>query len=200
MLCEKPMAVTVQRMRSDDRRVPTAPRQADDRVSPSLRRNPIWARSRSFARRRIGEPKFFNSSFSMTVREHNIRTDRELGGGTLLRHRRYCHQRRASSVPFGADGSDGASRSTAARPDSPRIDESTGAVLRFERERLASFVTQLQCRGRRGLVRIVGTNGHLRWIRPTRARRRSGLRVDRQRENHTKADRQAGSVRAGAAV
>jgi predicted dehydrogenase len=32
---------------------------------------------------RIGEPKCFNSSFSMTVREHNIRTDRELGGGTL---------------------------------------------------------------------------------------------------------------------
>src|SRR4026208_932894 len=31
----------------------------------------------------IGTPKFFSSSFSMTVRDENIRTKKDLGGGTL---------------------------------------------------------------------------------------------------------------------
>src|SRR5438132_14389902 len=38
----------------------------------------------------IGEPKFFNSSFSLTVRPGNIRTQAELGGGTLYVFRGYC--------------------------------------------------------------------------------------------------------------
>ena len=38
----------------------------------------------------IGEPKFFNSSFSMTVRGGDIRTKREMGGGTLYDIGVYC--------------------------------------------------------------------------------------------------------------
>ena len=34
-------------------------------------------------RGQIGEPKFFNSSFSMTVRAGDIRTKKDLGGGTF---------------------------------------------------------------------------------------------------------------------
>src|SRR6185436_19153093 len=39
---------------------------------------------------RIGEPKFFNSSFALTVRDGNIRTRPELGGGTLYDIGVYC--------------------------------------------------------------------------------------------------------------
>ena len=41
-------------------------------------------------RGRIGEPRFFNSSFSMTCARGNIRTKRELGGGTLYDIGIYC--------------------------------------------------------------------------------------------------------------
>ena len=41
-------------------------------------------------RGRIGVPKYFNSSFSMTVRRGDIRTKREYGGGTLYDIGVYC--------------------------------------------------------------------------------------------------------------
>src|SRR3954462_9360313 len=39
---------------------------------------------------KIGAPKFFNSSFSMTVREGNIRTRQDLGGGSVYDIGVYC--------------------------------------------------------------------------------------------------------------
>ena len=41
-------------------------------------------------RGRLGELKFFNSSFSMTVRRGDIRTKRAYGGGTLYDIGVYC--------------------------------------------------------------------------------------------------------------
>ena len=41
-------------------------------------------------RGRIGEPKFFNSSFAMTVRANDIRTKKDMGGGTLYDIGVYC--------------------------------------------------------------------------------------------------------------
>ena len=41
-------------------------------------------------KRRIGEPKFFNSSFAMSVRPNDIRTRRATGGGTLYDIGVYC--------------------------------------------------------------------------------------------------------------
>src|SRR6266542_5711910 len=39
---------------------------------------------------KIGEPRLFNSVFSMQVRPGNIRTDKEMGGGTLYDIGIYC--------------------------------------------------------------------------------------------------------------
>lgn len=41
-------------------------------------------------RGRIGAPKFFNSSFAMTVRRNDIRTKKEMGGATLHDIGVYC--------------------------------------------------------------------------------------------------------------
>ena len=69
---------------------------------------------------RIGDPKFFNSSFSMTVRKGNIRTKARAGRRHVVRHRRLLHQRRAPSVSRRTDRSDRPSRSTAAPARSRR--------------------------------------------------------------------------------
>src|SRR4029078_6796478 len=91
-------------------------------------------------RGRIGEPKFFNSSFSMTVRRDDIRTKRDMGGGTLYDIGVYCIN--AARYLFRAEPTDVMAMSVnsgIARLD--EIDESTGAVLRFDGGRIAAFVT-----------------------------------------------------------
>jgi len=82
VLCEKPMAVT-----SDEcERMIEACRtnRVKLMIAYRLHFEEINLKGVDLVRRgRIGEPRFFNSSFSMTVRDGNIRTKRELGGGTL---------------------------------------------------------------------------------------------------------------------
>jgi glucose-fructose oxidoreductase len=91
-------------------------------------------------RRRIGEPKFFNSSFSMTVREGDIRTKRALGGGTLFDIGVYCIN--AARGLFRAEPTEVVALSVnSGVAKLNEIDESTGAVLRFDGERIATFVT-----------------------------------------------------------
>ena len=52
----------------------------------------------------IGEPRIFNSVFTMQVKEGNIRVRPETGGGHALGHRHLLHQRRAVPVPRRAGG------------------------------------------------------------------------------------------------
>ena len=185
VLCEKPMAVTVEeceRMIDACRR---APRQADDRLPPALRGDQPGGSSSWCAQGRIGEPKFFNSSFSMTVRRGDIRTKTELRRRHALRHRRLLHQRRALPVPRRAEGGRWPSRSTAAPATLAEIDESTGAILRFDGERVASFVTSFNAAD----VAVVPHRRH-----QGRHPRRSGLRVRRGSRLH--ADRRRQDARA----
>jgi glucose-fructose oxidoreductase len=110
-------------------------------------------------RGRIGDPKFFTSSFSMTVRPHNIRTKKDLGGGTLYDLGVYCIN--AARYLFRAEPSEVMAisvNSGAAR--TAEIDESTGALLRFDGERVAAFVTSFHA-GDAGAYRIVGTKGDI---------------------------------------
>jgi glucose-fructose oxidoreductase len=53
-------------------------------------------------RGRLGELKFFNSSFSMTVRRGDIRTKRAYGGGTLYDIGVLLHQCGSKSLSLGA--------------------------------------------------------------------------------------------------
>jgi predicted dehydrogenase len=106
---------------------------------------------------RIGSPKFFNSSFSMTVKGDNIRTEKELGGGTLYDIGVYCIN--AARHIFRAEPKEVMAVSVnSGPPNLAEIDESTGALLRFEGERVAAFVTSFNAADVAS-YRIVGTKG-----------------------------------------
>jgi glucose-fructose oxidoreductase len=110
-------------------------------------------------RGRIGEPRFFNSSFAMTVRAGDIRTKKDLGGGTLYDIGVYCIN--AARYLFRSEPIEVMAisvNSGAAKVS--QIDESTGALLRFDGARVAAFVTSFNSADV-GSYRIVGTKGQL---------------------------------------
>ena len=148
-------------------------------------------------RGRIGEPKFFNSSFAMTVRRDDIRTKKDMGGGTLYDIGVYCIN--AARYLFRAEPKEVMAisvNSGTAKLD--EIDESTGALLRFDGERVAAFVTSFNAADVAS-YRIVGTKGQLH-VDPAYEYAEGWLRADGQRKDHAQAHRQARPVRAGAAV
>ena len=158
VLCEKPLAVTVaecQRMieacRSSRVKLMVAYRlhfdQATLEVVDLVRKG------------RIGEPKFFNSSFAMRVRPDNIRTKPEMGGGTLYDIGVYCIN--AARAIFASEPRDVMAisvNSGAAR--TRRIDESTGALMRFDDGRVAAFVTSFNSADISSYT-VVGTKGSI---------------------------------------
>jgi glucose-fructose oxidoreductase len=158
VLCEKPMAPTAsecQRMidscRSNGVKLMIAYRLHFEEINLKV--------IELVRRGRIGEPKFFNSSFSMRVREGDIRTKPEMGGGTLYDIGVYCIN--AARYLFRSEPTEVRALSVnsgAAR--TKRIDESTGALLRFEGERLAAFITSFNASDVAS-YRIVGTKGML---------------------------------------
>src|SRR6185369_15146769 len=89
VLCEKPMAVTADEC--EQMIESCASNGVKFMVAYRLHFEEINLNAIDIVRRRrIGEPKFFNSSFSMTVRSGDIRTRRALGGGTLYDIGVYC--------------------------------------------------------------------------------------------------------------
>src|SRR5262249_53480647 len=89
---------------------------------------------------KIGEPRIFQSLFTMQVKEGNIRLDARLGGGTLYDIGVYCinaarylfRSEPTEVVAFSERGKD---------PHFRKIDAMTSALLRFPQNRLASFTT-----------------------------------------------------------
>lgn len=109
---------------------------------------------------RIGEPRFFNSAFSMQVKEGNIRVKTERGGGPLpdlgvycINAARYLFQ----DEPFEASA-------FASRPkDDPRfkeVDETVSAILRFPGDRQATFTCSFGA-GDVSWFSVVGTKGNI---------------------------------------
>jgi len=108
---------------------------------------------------KIGEARLFNSTFSMQVREGNIRTKGDMGGGPLPDIGIYCIN--AARYLFQDEPLEVVAM--AASSDDPRfssIDETVSAILRFPGERVASFVCSF---GAADMSRyeVVGTDGHL---------------------------------------
>jgi predicted dehydrogenase len=158
VLCEKPMAVTV----DECQRMIDACR--DNRVklmiAYRLHFEAVNLKAIELVRRgRLGDPKFFNSSFALTVRPNNIRTKKELGGGTLYDIGVYCIN--AARYLFRAEPKEVMAISVnSGTPKLSEIDESTAGLLRFEGERLAAFVTSFNAADVAS-YRIVGTKGQL---------------------------------------
>ncbi len=109
---------------------------------------------------RIGDPRIFSSIFSQQVREGNIRTRGELGGGALFDMGIYCVNAARylyREEPLEVCGF------TAVRTDErfQRVDEMTSALLRFPGERFAQLTSSLGAADV-STYRIVGTRGELR--------------------------------------
>ena len=109
---------------------------------------------------RIGRPKYFNSSFSLTARPGNIRTKSDMGGGTLYDIGIYCIN--AARYLFGGEPVEvlAMSVNSGVRKLS-EIDESTGALMRFEHDRVAAFVTSFNAADVASYV-VVGEKGQVR--------------------------------------
>jgi glucose-fructose oxidoreductase len=158
VLCEKPMAVTV----IECHRMIDACRahRVKLMVAYRLHFEEINLKVVDLVRRgRIGTPKYFTSSFSLSVRPQNIRTKPEMGGGTLYDIGVYCIN--AARAIFQAEPKEVMAISVnSGAPKVRRIDESTGALLRFDGERVAAFVTSFNASDVAS-YRIVGTKGHV---------------------------------------
>ena len=158
VLCEKPMAVTVEECR---RMVDACDRNGVKlMIAYRLHFEEINLKAVDLVRSgRIGDPKFFNSSFSMTVRKGDIRTRPETGGGTLYDIGVYCINaarylfRSEPTEVMAISVNSGASRTR-------EIDESTGAVMKFAGDRVAAFITSFNAADVAS-YRVVGTKGQL---------------------------------------
>src|SRR5436190_1322338 len=85
---------------------------------------------------RIGAPKIFTSTFCQRVKPGDIRTRKDLGGGTLYDIGVYCIN--AARYLFGAEPTQVWACSVNGAPGRlPQVDDSTAAVLRFDGGRLA---------------------------------------------------------------
>jgi glucose-fructose oxidoreductase len=159
VLCEKPMAVTV----DECERMIQAAREHDVRLMVAYRLHFEHVNLRAIALLEdgaIGEPKVFNSTFSMRVRPGDIRTNRELGGGTLYDLGVYCIN--AARYLFRAEPKEVQACSVNGDPDRlPDVDETTAGILRFDGESVASFVTSFNAADA-GWYEVLGTTGRLK--------------------------------------
>jgi predicted dehydrogenase len=158
VLCEKPMAVTV----AECRRMIAACRRAKVKLMIAYRLHfeEINLAAVDLARSgKLGELKFFNSSFSMTVKRGDIRTKRAYGGGSLYDIGVYCIN--AARYLFRAEPTQVSSVSVnSGLATLAEVDETTAAILRFGNDRVATFVTSFNAADV-AAYRIVGTRGDL---------------------------------------
>ena len=158
VLCEKPMAPTVR----ECRQMVDACRRHRVKLMIAYRLHfeTINTQIIDLIRRgTIGEPKFFNSSFAMSVRPGDIRTKKKMGGGSVYDIGVYCIN--AARYLFRGEPTAVVALSVNSGVAKLReIDESTGALLRFEGDRVAAFVTSFNAADVAS-YRIVGTKGQI---------------------------------------
>ena len=157
VLCEKPMAVTVERMRADDRRDARA--NVKLMIAYRLHFERANLEVAKLARTgKLGDLRFFNSEFSMQVGDDNVRLNpAEKGGGPLYDIGIYCIN--AARYCFAEDPVE--VWATATRSDDRRfreVDETVAATMRFKDERLATFVCSFGAADR-SVYSITGTKG-----------------------------------------
>jgi glucose-fructose oxidoreductase len=159
VLCEKPMALTALECRE-------MIQEAEDHgvklmVAYRLHFEGANLEALAIARSgKVGEPRIFQSTFTMQVKPDNVRVRRETGGGPLYDIGIYCLQ--AARQLFGCDPLEAFAMS--ASSDDPRfreVDEMTSVVLRFPEARLAAFTTSFGAADV-SAYQLIGTKGDLR--------------------------------------
>jgi len=156
VLCEKPLATS---SRDCDRMIDACERN-DVRLMTAYRLHfercnlEVAGLVRS---KRIGKARYFDSQFSMQVKAGNIRTQSELGGGPEWDIGIYCQN--AARYLF----ADEPTQVWATAVDSPdprfaEIPETVHVVMKFPRERVASFTCSFGA-ANRSRYEVVGTRG-----------------------------------------
>jgi glucose-fructose oxidoreductase len=159
VLCEKPMAVT--EVECEKMLAAAAATKVRLMIAYRLHFEEATLRAIELVKSgELGEPRFFESSFAMQVRDENIRVHRELGGGPLYDIGVYCINAARSlfrDEPIEVScfmANNGEERFA-------EIPEMVSAVLRFPDQRLASFTCSFGAADVSS-YRVVGTKGDLR--------------------------------------
>lgn len=159
VLCEKPMATTVE----DCQQMIRSTKDAGVKLMIAYRLHFEEANLLAVQRIRageIGEPRVFSSVFCHQVRPGNIRTRDELGGGALFDMGVYCLN--ASRYLFQDEPLEVyATQVLGTDERSADVDEMTTAVMRFPGNRIAQM-TASQGAADVSEYRVVGTKGQLR--------------------------------------
>jgi glucose-fructose oxidoreductase len=160
VLCEKPLAVTAE----DCEAMIRAAREGGVKLMTAYRLH--FERANLEAVRvlrsgRLGEPRIFSSVFTIQVKDPgNIRVKKSVGGGTLYDIGIYCinaarHLFRDEPVEALAATANGGDRRFR------EVEEMTSAILRFPKDRLASFTASFGAAASASYD-VVGTKGRLR--------------------------------------
>src|SRR3954465_2770998 len=159
VLCEKPLGISEE----ECRRMIDACRDAGVKLMTAYRLHfePANLEAiRLIEQGRIGEPRFFSSTFAYQVKPGNIRTSAERGGGAIWDLGVYCIN--AARYLFRDDPVE-VFAMRADRRDDPRfaeIHEGMTVLLRFPGDRLAQFTVSFGS-AEQDNYRIVGTEGHI---------------------------------------
>jgi predicted dehydrogenase len=159
ILCEKPMAVT----EDDCEAMIRAASASEVKLMIAYRLHFEAANLKAVQMVRsgkLGEPRIFNSVFSMQVEKDNIRLKKDLGGGPLydigiycINAARYLFQDEPVEVcAFNANNGEARFQ---------EVDEMTSAILRFPKERLAILICSFGAADV-SAYEVVGTKGRLR--------------------------------------
>jgi predicted dehydrogenase len=159
VLCEKPLAVT----RRECLEMIRACREAHVLGMTAYRlhfeRLTLWVLDQVRSGT-IGDLRYLTCAFSMRAKPGGIRTEAAMGGGTLYDIGVYCIN--AARMLFGSEPYEAyASSIEGSRAGMPGVDETTASVLRFEGDRLATFVTSFDASDVSSM-RLVGTQGDIR--------------------------------------
>jgi predicted dehydrogenase len=159
VLCEKPMAVTVEECEA----MIKAAKDNGIKLMIAYRLHLEEANMQAVETLRcgqIGEPRIFNSVFTQQTVEGNIRLEEETGGGTLndigiycINAARYLFQDEPIEV-FATSANNGEQRFN-------EVAEMTSAILRFPKDRLATFTCSFGA-AKVSTYQVVGTKGNLR--------------------------------------
>ena len=159
VLCEKPLGISEE----ECRRMIDACRDAGVKLMTAYRLHFEPANLevvKLIEQGRIGEPRFFSSTFAYQVQPGNIRTSAERGGGAIWDLGVYCIN--AARSLFRADPIE-VFALRADRPGDPRfeeIHEGMSVLLKFPDDRLAQFTVSFGSY-QQDHYRIVGTRGQI---------------------------------------